>query len=59
MSPEDNPVESDFDEASAQLSEGLKSCRSVVQNYRMMLNGENASLTDHEADFTDSAANDQ
>ena len=59
MSPEDNSLESDFDEASARLSEGLKSCRSVVQNYRMMLNGENATLTEQEADFTDSAANDQ
>ena len=28
------------DEAREQLDEGLKSCRSVVQNYRLMLTGD-------------------
>ena len=58
VSPEDNPLGSDFDEASAQLSEGLKTCRSVVQNYRLMLGGEQLGHADHDADPAESAAND-
>ena len=32
------------DEAREQLSEGLKSCRAVVQNYRVMLAGDSKDL---------------
>jgi hypothetical protein len=32
-----------LDEASVKLSEGLKVCRSVIDNYRSMLSGESAS----------------
>lgn len=32
-----DPLEPKFEEASAQLDEGLKSCRTVVRNYRAML----------------------
>ena len=60
MSPEDNPLDSDFDVASTQLSEGLKTCRSVVQNYRMMLGAENGDISpfDLDSDATETAAND-
>jgi hypothetical protein len=34
------PRDADLDEASSQLSEGLKMCRSVIDNYRSMLSGE-------------------
>ena len=57
MSPEDNPLDADFDEASAQLSEGLKTCRSVVQNYRLMLGQQPLGQADPEGDL-ESPAND-
>ena len=37
---EGNPQQLTSDEAREQLDEGLKSCRSVVQNYRLMLTGD-------------------
>ena len=40
MSADNDPQPLDSDEARAQLSEGLKSCRTVVQNYRLMLTGD-------------------
>ena len=58
MTPEDHPLDSDFDEASAQLHEGLKTCRTVVRNYRLMLGGEQLGQTDQDGGFEDSAAND-
>ena len=36
---EDDLQQSDIDQASAQLDEGLKSCRAVVRDYRAMLSG--------------------
>lgn len=39
MSAEDD-AHSNPDEARVLLNEGLKSCRSVVQNYRLMLTGD-------------------
>ena len=39
MTAEIDPLPLDSDEARTQLDEGLKSCRSVVQNYRLMLTG--------------------
>jgi hypothetical protein len=39
----DNPRESDFERESSRLSEGLKSCRSVVNNYRAMMTGDQGS----------------
>lgn len=41
---EGDPQQLDSDEAREQLSEGLKSCRSVVQNYRLMLTGDFSDL---------------
>ena len=35
-----DPHDADFKEASSQLAAGIKSCRSVVENYRAMLSGE-------------------
>ena len=37
MAANENPPGSVLDEACTQLNEGLKSCRSVVENYRLML----------------------
>ena len=34
------PRDTDYEEANSQLAAGLKSCRSVVQNYRAMLSPE-------------------
>lgn len=38
----DSPNDAILDEASVKLSEGLKVCRSVIDNYRSMLSGESA-----------------
>jgi hypothetical protein len=35
-----DPRDADFEEANSQLVAGLKSCRSVVENYRAMLSAE-------------------
>lgn len=35
-----DPTEDNFDEANAQLNDGLKSCRAVVSNYRALLAGD-------------------
>jgi hypothetical protein len=32
-----DPLQPEFEEAAAQLDEGLKSCRTVVRNYRAIL----------------------
>lgn len=40
MPADNDPQPPDSDAARAQLSEGLKSCRTVVQNYRVMLTGD-------------------
>ena len=40
MSDINDPREADFEEANSQLVAGLKSCRSVVENYRAMLTAE-------------------
>ena len=35
-----DPQDSNFDQANSQLSDGLRSCRSVVSNYRALLAGD-------------------
>jgi hypothetical protein len=35
----DKPLEQDFEEESSRLAESLKSCRSVVNDYRVLLTG--------------------
>lgn len=40
MSGINEPRDADYEEANSQLVAGLKSCRSVVENYRAMLSGE-------------------
>ncbi|HKH28158.1 MAG TPA: hypothetical protein VKA61_07450 [Sphingomicrobium sp.] len=42
MSGIKDPRDADFEEANSQLVAGLKSCRSVVENYRAMLAPEQA-----------------
>ena len=37
MPGEDRPLESDIDEVSARLTDALKTCRSVVANYKALL----------------------
>jgi hypothetical protein len=44
MSAPTDPNDENFDSASAQLSDGLKSCRSVVSNYRALLTGDDEEL---------------
>ena len=41
---EGDPQRLESEEAREQLYEGLKSCRTVVQNYRLMLTGELSDL---------------
>lgn len=38
----DKPFEENFEEESSRLAESLKSCRSVVNDYRVMLTGDHA-----------------
>jgi hypothetical protein len=45
----DAPREADLDEANWKLSEGLKVCRSVIDNYRSMLSGDVAPTNDQGA----------
>jgi hypothetical protein len=35
----DDPRDADFEQASSQLNEGLKNCRSMLNDYRVMLTG--------------------
>ena len=37
MPNEQRPRDAELDELSAKLNEGLKTCRSVIENYRAML----------------------
>lgn len=41
MSGAEHPRDADIEQANWQLDQGLKSCRSVVDNYRSMLSGDN------------------
>jgi hypothetical protein len=41
VSENKNPREADFESASSQLNEGLKTCHTMVANYRAMLRGDN------------------
>lgn len=50
MAGGDAPRDTDLDETNLKLSEGLKVCRSVIDNYRSMLSGESAPADDKEAD---------
>jgi hypothetical protein len=34
------PQQAAFDQASSQLNQGLKSCRTLLENYRVMLTGQ-------------------
>ena len=40
MASGDDPRDADYQQASSQLSDGLKTCRAVVENYRAMMTGE-------------------
>ena len=49
----DNPREDDFERASSSLSEGLRSCRSVVDNYRAMIVGDRPHADNDDSDIGD------
>jgi hypothetical protein len=40
MPNEQRPSDAELDELSARLNDGLKTCRSMVENYRAMLGGD-------------------
>jgi hypothetical protein len=42
--------EANFEDASSRLNDGLKSCRSVVENYRVMLNVPQSEAQDADPD---------
>lgn len=53
MSDAEELRDADFEQASSQLNQGLKSCRAVVDNYRAILAGENpANDDDRNADYS-------
>ena len=58
MPNEQRPSDAELDELSAKLNDGLKTCRSMVENYRAMLIGEqNVPANDRdESDSDDTAA---
>ena len=56
-SPTDRGEES-FDAASSQLNEGLRTCRSVLSNYRSLIAGE-GDVEDAQAGFIESGEADQ
>jgi hypothetical protein len=49
----DKPFEKDFEEESSRLAESLKSCRSVVNDYRVMLTGDYALPSPDESQNSD------
>lgn len=42
MSGGEDPRKADIEQANSQLEQGLKSCRSVIANYKVILAGERA-----------------
>jgi hypothetical protein len=51
----DKPFEESFEEESSRLAESLKSCRSVVNDYRVMLTGDHAFPSAEESENSDAA----
>ena len=45
MSYVNDPVDGEFEAANSQLNKGLKTCRSVLENYRSLLSTEPDALT--------------
>lgn len=41
MSDDELPHEGDFDQLNSSLNQGLKSCHSVIANYRALLSNDN------------------
>lgn len=58
MTSPTDPGEESFDAASSQLNEGLRTCRSVLSNYRSLIAGE-GEVQDPQADFGDLEQSDQ
>lgn len=54
VSQAENPREADINEASKKLNEGLKNCRSVIENYRFILRTQPS----NDADDSKAAPND-
>jgi len=42
-----NPNDQNFEDASSQLNEGLRSCRAVISGYRALLSGEDGGEVTH------------
>jgi len=42
----DDSGDPDFNETSAQLNEGLQSCRAILSSYRVLLSGQNPPAND-------------
>ena len=45
MSQVNDPPEGEFEAANSRLNEGLKTCRSVVSNYKALLSSEQTALS--------------
>lgn len=50
MADSNEPRDADFEQASSQLNQGLRTCRAVVENYRAILTGEQAANDDDRDD---------
>jgi len=42
-----NPIDQNFEDASSQLNEGLRTCRAVLSGYRALLSGEDGGEVAH------------
>lgn len=50
MADSNEPRDADFEQASSQLNQGLRTCRAVVENYRAILTGEQPANDDDRDD---------
>ena len=57
MSSEVDSQHSRVTQANTELNEGLKSCRTLVENYRVMLTGEQAPPSDNDNQETETPQN--
>lgn len=48
MAGDKSPSDNELEELSSNLNEGLKTCRSMVANYREMISGEHAPAANDE-----------
>lgn len=50
MANSNEPRDADFEQASSQLNQGLRTCRAVVESYRAILTGEQPANDDDRDD---------